>query len=125
TTRATCLLLTFTEPSTTTVSLPSLHAALPISLVRAAVVTVTNLPPKLVLSPTNFDFGPVIVGQSRTQQFQIFNPGQMVLTGSVAVASPFIIAGANSFSVEGGQATQVLVTFSPTVAGSFSDALFF
>src|SRR5258705_225714 len=92
---------------------------------RAAYVTVTNLPPRLVVSPTNIDFGPVIVGQSRTQQFQVFNAGQLVLTGSVAVASPFGIAGASSFSVPGGQSSQVTVTFSPTAEGSFSNDLLF
>src|SRR5262249_50103183 len=70
-------------------------------------------------------FGPVIVGQSRTQQFQVFNAGQLVLTGSVAVASPFGIAGASTFSVPGGQTGQVAITFSPLAPGSFTNVLAF
>src|SRR5215510_8538199 len=93
--------------------------------VRPAYIVVTNLPPKLVLNPTNVDFGPIVVGQSRTQQFQVFNPGQLVLTGSVVVASPFGIAGASSFSVPGGESNLVLVSFSPTAEGSFTNDLVF
>src|SRR5262249_6124048 len=82
-------------------------------------------PPQLVVSPTNLDFGPIIVGQSRTQQFQVFNPGQLTLTGSVAVASPFGILGASSFSVGGGQSNQMLVSFSPSAEGSFTNNVLF
>src|SRR5262249_11904509 len=71
------------------------------------------------------NFGPVIVGQSRTQQFQVFNPGQLVLTGSVAVASPFGILGASSFSVGGGQSNLVTISFNPSGEGNFNNDLIF
>ena len=32
------------------------------TMTRTAYIVVTNLPPKLVVSPTNLDFGPVIIG---------------------------------------------------------------
>src|SRR5678816_2472232 len=115
----------YAGPSTNTVSLTASGPVGTNTMTRAAYMVVTNLPPKLVLSPTNVDFGPVIVGQSRTQQFQVFNPGQLVLTGSVAVASPFEIAGASSFSVGGGQSNLVLVRFNPTAEGSFSNDVVF
>src|SRR6185369_16762683 len=52
--------------------------------------------------------------------FQVVNAGQLVLTGSVAVASPFGIASGSSFIVDPGQTGQVQVSFSPVQAGSFN-----
>src|SRR5206468_10234630 len=88
-------------------------------------IVVTNLPPKLVVSPSNLDFGPVIVGQSQTQVFAVFNAGQLVLNGSVTAASPFSVVGGSPFSVNMGQTGLVQVVFSPTQAGSFNTAALF
>jgi uncharacterized repeat protein (TIGR01451 family) len=119
------LVHTYTGPGTNTVSLTTTGPVGVSTLTRQSYVTVTNLPPKLVLNPTNLDFGLLIVGQSRTQVFQIFNPGQLVLTGSVMVASPFGVAGGSPFSLNGGQTGQVMVSFNPGGAGSFSNAVSF
>jgi PKD repeat protein len=116
---------TYAGPGTNTVSLTGSGPVGTNTMTLPGYVVVTNLPPKLILNPTNVIFGGVMVGQSLTQQVQVFNPGQLVLTGSVAVASPFGIAGASTFSVDAGQTNQVLITFIPTVTGSFSNALVF
>jgi uncharacterized repeat protein (TIGR01451 family) len=124
-TSASTLTHTYAGPSASTVSLTASGPVGTNILSRAAYIVVTNLPPRLVVSPTNLDFGPVIIGQSLTQQFQVANPGQLVLTGSVAVASPFGTVGTNSFSVAGGQTGQVSITFSPVVPGSYTNTLAF
>jgi len=92
---------------------------------RASYIVVTNLPSQLVLSPTNMNFGPIMVGQSVTQSFQIINGGQLSLTGSVSVSGPFAIQSGSPFNIPGGQLGLVKVSFTPGTLGNVSNAVIF
>jgi len=110
----------YSGPGTNAVSLTATGPAGASTMTRADYILVTNLPPNLVVSPTNLSFGPAVVGQSSTQSFQVVNSGQLVLTGSVTAAAPFGIAGGSPFVVNPGQTGQVQVSFSPTQPGTFN-----
>ncbi len=82
-------------------------------------------PPQLNVSPASRNFGAVTVGQTNTLPFSVINTGDLALTGTVATASPFAIAGANSFNVAPGSTGTVQVSFIPTGAGTFSNNVVF
>src|SRR5204863_296887 len=92
---------------------------------RSNYIVVTNLPPQLVLNATNLNFGLLMVGQSSTQSFQLSNAGQLTLTGSVSVPAPFAIQSGSPFNLAGGQTGVVVVSFSPSVVGNFSNSVIF
>ncbi len=83
------------------------------------------LPPQLSVRPPNLAFGPVVVGQARTQSFQVVNSGGQTLTGTAAAASPFSITGGSPFSLSTGQTGLVQVSFSPGSASAFSNVVVF
>ena len=124
-TSATQLMHRYSGPSTNTVSLIASGPVGTNTMIRAGFIVVTNLPPKLVISPTNLDLGAVIVGQSRTQLFRVVNAGQLVLTGSVAELRRSGSRAAVTFIVDPGQTGQVQVSFSPVQAGSVNGDAFF
>jgi PKD repeat protein len=92
---------------------------------RSAYIVVTNPPPLLSISPTNLNFGTLIVGQVSTQNFQVVNSGGLTLTGNVTTTLPFAIQSGSPFSVAPGQTGQVQVSFSPLSSGSFSNLAVF
>src|SRR6266478_478347 len=107
---------------------PRLSATGPVgtnSFARTNYIVVTNLPPLLTLSPTNLSFGPVIIGQTNTQNFQLVNNGGQTLTGSVITTLPFLIQSGTPFSLAPGQTGLVAVSFAPTNAVSFSNVVVF
>ncbi len=81
--------------------------------------------PQLSVSPTNLGFGPVIVGQTNTQNFQVSNAGGLTLSGTAATAAPFSISGGSPFNLGFGQSGAVLVSFSPTSLGTFTNTVVF
>ncbi|MGD1018675.1 MAG: PKD domain-containing protein, partial [Verrucomicrobiia bacterium] len=82
-------------------------------------------PPNLVVNPGSLTYGGVTVGQTSSLNFSVINSGQQTLTGSVATASPFLIAGGSPYIVAGGQTATVSVAFTPVVAGSFGTNVIF
>src|SRR5262249_31751598 len=86
----------------------------------------TVLPPAhLVISPANLDFGPVVVGQTTNFSFQVTNTGGLTLIGTATASPDFAIRSGSPFSVPGYGSTNVVVSFSPTAAGSASNLVVF
>src|SRR5437879_3822904 len=83
------------------------------------------MPPLLAVSPTNLDFGPVILGQTTALSFQFINGGGLALTGSVSATLPFAVQSGSPFSLAPTQTGLVQIAFSPTNTGSFSNAVVF
>ncbi len=88
-------------------------------------IAVTNLPPNLLVTPSSLAFGSVVIGQTNTLAFQVINTGGLTLTGSVSATLPFRIQNGSPFSVAPGQTNLLSVSFTPSVAGSFSNVVQF
>jgi PKD repeat protein len=116
---------TYTATGTNTVVLTVSGPVGANNLTRTNYTIVTNPPPVLTVSPTNINFGPVIIGQSSTQSFQLINSGGSTLTGSASTTLPFAVGGGSPFSVAAGQTGLVQVSFAPTNAASFSNVVIF
>jgi uncharacterized repeat protein (TIGR01451 family) len=101
----------------------------PVSSNNTATVITTILdPPPFIVRPGSLDFGTLVVGQTSNQAFSVINNTETMLTGTVALASggvPFGIASGNPFAVAAGRTGTVTVSFSPTSAGSCSNAFVF
>jgi len=73
-------------------------------------------PPACFVDPTVLDFGEVVVGESADLTFTIFNIGGGVLSGTVDDFD--IISGGGAYNIGAGGFVDVMVRFSPTVAGA-------
>ncbi len=117
----------YTEVGTNTVTLVvsgPVGSSTPFTLVNY--VTVTNIPPRLIVSPGNHDFGLLPVSQSATQTFAVINAGIQALTGTAAVSgAPFTLLSGSPYLVNGGQTGQVVVSFNPVAAGAFTGSVSF
>jgi PKD repeat protein len=122
---AATLMHTYLAASTNSVSLTVSNPLGTNTLPRAGYVIVTNPPPQLALSPTNLNFGSLVIGQSSTQAFQVVNSGGLILTGNVTTVPPFAVQSGSPFTVASSQTGQVFISFSPTNAASFSNAAVF
>lgn len=78
----------------------------------------------LTAAPSWHDYGLVVVGQSSTQTFSIFNAGGLPATLSIQIAGPdatqFVIAGADTCTgatLAAGTSCSITIAFSPTTAG--------
>lgn len=90
----------------------------------------TGLPAvNLTFSPSSVDFGNILVGQSSNQTITITNQSTSTgtLDGSIGnVVGPFsVISGGGTFSLAPGKSRSVVINFSPTVSGTFSQTLSF
>ncbi|HEY6167374.1 MAG TPA: PKD domain-containing protein, partial [Verrucomicrobiae bacterium] len=124
-TAATNLSHLYASASTNTVTLTVSGPVGTNTQTRTNYILVTNLPPQLSVTPASLNFGAVVIGQTNTLAFQLVNPGQLTLTGAVATAQPFAIAGGSPFSIAPGATSQVLVSFAPTNAANFTNAAVF
>jgi uncharacterized repeat protein (TIGR01451 family) len=89
-------------------------------------ITVTNIPPLLVASPGNRNFGLIAVGQTSTQSFSVINAGIQTLTGTATGSGlPFAVVGGIPFNVNSGQTGVVSVSFNPLAAGAFTGSVVF
>ena len=71
-----------------------------------------------------FNFGSVFFGSNKTLSLNIRNTGDLDLTGSLALEGDAAFTlDTSSFVLAGGQATNVVVTFAPTVAGAVSGTI--
>src|SRR5258708_5870054 len=85
----------------------------------------STAPPQLALSPPRLNFGPLVIGRTSTQSFQLVNTGGPNLNGSAATTLPFAIQSRSPFSLTPGQTGLVAVSFSPTSAAGFSNQVVF
>ncbi|MDO8628888.1 MAG: choice-of-anchor D domain-containing protein, partial [Phycisphaerales bacterium] len=78
-------------------------------------------PPALNLSASAYDFGGVLVGESRDWTFTLSNSGQQVLDiNQIAVDGAYYSLGnGGGFSLSQGESTDLTVTFAPEDAGQF------
>lgn len=83
-------------------------------------VTVTvsgSLPAtKIDVTPSERNFGNVIVGETEDRTFTVKNVGGGTLSGNASTSSPFSIVSGGSYSLAGGDSQTVTVRFSPTSA---------
>jgi len=115
----------YTNASTNTVSLTITGPVGTNTLSLASYIVVTNLPPQLSLSPLSLAFGPVVIGQSNAQNFQVINTGGITLTGSVSANLPFRVQSGSPLNLTPGQTGLVAISFAPTSADAFTNAVVF
>jgi glucose/arabinose dehydrogenase len=76
--------------------------------------TGSNPEPDILITPTALDFGPVLIGQSKSLLANVINTGQLDLTVSALVSSlPFAISAPPDGVVVGGDSTTVTVSYTP------------
>ncbi len=76
--------------------------------------TVISQPPQASVNPSSYNFGEVVVGETKDFEFQVTNTGGGTLTGSASVSAPFSIVAGEGYSITQGQSHEVKVRFSPT-----------
>ncbi|HTS16405.1 MAG TPA: PKD domain-containing protein [Verrucomicrobiae bacterium] len=94
----------------------------------SVIVTTIQNPPPFIVRPASIDFGTLLTSQTATQSISVINTSASTLTGSFVFASggtSFGIAGGNSLNISAGTTGIVLASFSPVVAGIFSNSLVF
>src|SRR6266403_2133743 len=124
-TSATNFVITYSGVGTNSVSLIVSGPGGTNTLSQTGYIVVTNLPPKLVVTPTSLAFGSVQVGQTPSGSFQVVNSGGLPLTGNAAVSLPFNIQSGGSLNLSPGQTGAVVISFSPSTVGNFSNAVVF
>jgi PKD repeat protein len=83
-------------------------------------------PAQLAVSPASVSFGTVAVGNTVQATFVITNLGGIAITnGTVTVSPPFAIVSGSPFNLAGFAASNVVVSFTPTNTGSFSNNVTF
>lgn len=82
-----------------------------------------SFPVLSITPPPSKDFGIVTVGSTKDMEFRINNTGKGKLKGTASTSTPFSIVSGGSFSLTAGTSQAVVVSFSPTTAGSFSGHL--
>lgn len=85
--------------------------------------------PKIKLTPSNHDFGEIIVDEcSSASRFTLTNTGEATATGSISLSGNHpdhfkIISGGGSFSLHSGASKKIKVKFCPTSKGKKSATL--
>ena len=93
-------------------------------------VYITNFiavtPGQMAVSPTHWDFGVVAVGASAQCIFVVTNLGGAPVSGGVAsVSPPFSVVAGSNFTVAAFGTTNVVVRFTPDVAATFTNVVYF
>jgi poly(3-hydroxybutyrate) depolymerase len=78
-----------------------------------------SVPTALSASPASFDFGTVAIGNSAQATFTITNTGPATFSGTATVSGTgFAIPLGSAFIIDAGASAAVVVTFTPTAAGT-------
>jgi PKD repeat protein len=90
------------------------------------IVATNAVTAQLGVSPASHDFGTIETGTTAQVTFVVTNLGGLTLTGSASVGgAPFAVDSGSPFSVDGYSSTNVVVSFTPTSEGVFTDAVVF
>ena len=82
--------------------------------------------PVLGVTPASYDFGSVEVGSVSDVTFVVTNSGTALLTGTASVGgAPFAIASGASYAVAAGGSSNVVISFTPSLAGAYADSVVF
>ena len=85
----------------------------------------TPLSPQLTITPAEIDFGGVLVDAFADRSFRVTNTGTDLLTGTLAVASPFEVVSEAAYQLDPGASRTVTVRFSPEAVGAVANLLTF
>jgi len=79
----------------------------------------------ILVTPAQFTFGRVQVGQTAQTQFTITNTGSARLVGRATVAAPFRVLSGASYALDPGRSHVVTLSFAPTEARDYSELVNF
>ena len=90
-------------------------------------VTGTGLTPaNLIVNPGSLNFGTIATGTTAQATFVVTNSGGALLSGTAVVGgTPFAVVSGSPFNIAGFGSTNVVVSFTPTSAGGFTDQVIF
>ena len=90
-------------------------------------VCISACEPKLVVTPTNLNFGVVTVGQTKSLNFSVINtnPASGPLIGTATSTAPFAVTSGGTYNVTGGHAQTVTITFAPSSVGILNGSVIF
>jgi hypothetical protein len=71
------------------------------------------------VNPSSLDFGTNLVGTVTNRTFQVYNTGDMDLSGSVSVSSPYSVSN-GTYTLAPGATQTVTIAYSPSSAGTHS-----
>jgi PKD repeat protein len=77
------------------------------------------------VSPASFSFGALTTGTTAQTSFVVTNTGGGTLMGTAATAGPFAVVSGGSYSLAGGGSTNVVVSFTPSSPGGFTNSIVF
>ncbi|MGD1020375.1 MAG: pectinesterase family protein [Verrucomicrobiia bacterium] len=123
-TTATNVVYTYTVAGTNTVILTVSGPLGTSALTQTAYIVVLNSP-QLAVNPGSLEYGAIPVGQTNSLGFSVSNTGELPLTGTVSVASPFTIDAGAAYTLAAGASTNVVIRFAPAAPGPFSAAAIF
>ncbi len=124
-TTITSLTHTYTAAGTNTVGLTASGPLGSDTLTRNNYIVVTNWLPQVSVSPASRNYGPVTIGQTNTQPFQVINTGGGQLIGTASVGGQFAVSSGIPYSLGHGQTGTVMVSFLPLTPGSVTNLAVF
>ena len=73
--------------------------------------------PTIAITPTNLNFGTVVIGNTSNLSFTVQNTGGGTLTGTAGTTAPFSIIAGSTYNLLAGQTQAVMVAYNPASAG--------
>src|SRR5262249_20152899 len=83
----------------------------------------TGPPPEIAVAPESLNFGAVVVGEVKTQVFQLVNAGGHILNGTATVFDPYAVVSGSPFHVIAGQTGSVAVSFAPSSEAEYNSIM--